>query len=128
MIAVLVTAGFAGVSTAAVSSGQITKQEAGASVTFTAQTSGGTTIVVDEVTLPDGGFVTVHGGSLVFEADAFGSARGTRDPAGVAPESRPNDLYYNDRSNCTTCEAPKISNFEHLDRVYGTNTPTKDLY
>ncbi|SHH70140.1 DUF7282 domain-containing protein [Halobaculum gomorrense] len=76
MVAVLVTAGFAGVSTAAVPSGQIAKQEASASVTFTAQTSGGTTMVVDEVTLPEGGFVTIHDASLT-EGDALGSVVGT---------------------------------------------------
>ncbi len=128
MLAILVTAGVAGVSTAAVPSGQIAQQEAGASVTFTAQTSRGTPMVVDKVTLPDGGFVTVHDRSLVFEGDAFGSARGTRDPAGVAAQSRPNRLYYNDRSKRSACEPPKISDFGRLDRVYGTSTPTKDLY
>ncbi|MFC7098814.1 DUF7282 domain-containing protein [Halobaculum marinum] len=77
MVAVLVTAGFAGVSTAAVPSGQIAQQEADASVTFTAQTSGGTTITVDEVTLPEGGFVTIHDASLTGEGDALGSVVGT---------------------------------------------------
>jgi hypothetical protein len=39
-------------------------QDQGASVTFEAQTSGGHTVTIDEVTLPDGGFVTIHDSSL----------------------------------------------------------------
>ncbi len=46
-----------------------------ASVTFTSQTSGGSTITVDEVTLPDGGFVTIHDSTV--SDDALGSVVGT---------------------------------------------------
>jgi len=47
-----------------------------ASVTFDAQTSGGTTVTVDEVTLPDGGFVTIHDSGLG-DGDTLGSVVGT---------------------------------------------------
>jgi PGF-CTERM protein len=39
-------------------------QDGQAAVTFDAQTSGGSTVVVDEVRLPEGGFVTIHDSSL----------------------------------------------------------------
>ncbi|MFB6269804.1 MAG: PGF-CTERM sorting domain-containing protein [Halobacterium sp.] len=50
-------------------------QEA-ASVTFEAQTSGGHTVTVDSVTLPDGGFVTIHDSS-VNDGETFGSVVGS---------------------------------------------------
>ncbi|MCG1003399.1 MULTISPECIES: PGF-CTERM sorting domain-containing protein [Halobacterium] len=39
-------------------------QQATASVTFDAQTSGGQTVTVDSATLPNGGFVTIHDSSV----------------------------------------------------------------
>jgi PGF-CTERM protein len=45
-------------------------------VTFTAQTATDTNVTVDEVTLHDGGFVTIHDASLL-EGDTFASVRGT---------------------------------------------------
>ncbi|MFB6281184.1 MAG: PGF-CTERM sorting domain-containing protein [Haloferacaceae archaeon] len=47
-----------------------------ASVAFGAQTSGGETVTVDSVTLPEGGFVTVHDASLQ-EGNALGSVVGS---------------------------------------------------
>nr|WP_058366740.1 PGF-CTERM sorting domain-containing protein [Haloparvum sedimenti] len=47
-----------------------------ASVTFSEQTSGGSTVVVDEVTLPEGGFVTIHDASLA-DGNVLGSVVGT---------------------------------------------------
>ncbi|WP_430506125.1 DUF7282 domain-containing protein [Haloparvum sp. PAK95] len=47
-----------------------------ASVSFSGGTSGGSTIVVDEVTLPEGGFVTIHDNSLT-EGNVLGSVVGT---------------------------------------------------
>lgn len=46
------------------------------SVTFGAQESEGGTVVVESVTLADGGFVTIHDGTLL-DGDALGSVRGT---------------------------------------------------
>jgi len=43
---------------------------------FSAQASGGTTVVVDEVFVPDGGFVTMHDSSLA-DGAVFESIRGT---------------------------------------------------
>ena len=50
-------------------------QEA-ASITFEAQTSGGQTVTVDSVTLPDGGFVTIHDSSIA-DGDTFASVVGS---------------------------------------------------
>ena len=47
-----------------------------ATVTFDNTTSGGETIVVDEVTLPDGGFVTIHDSTLA-DGNTLGSVAGT---------------------------------------------------
>ncbi|MFB6236504.1 MAG: PGF-CTERM sorting domain-containing protein [Halopenitus sp.] len=47
-----------------------------ASVSFSGGTSGGSTIVVDEVTLPEGGFVTIHDNSLT-KGNVLGSVVGT---------------------------------------------------
>lgn len=49
-----------------------------ATVSFEAQTSGGSTVVVEEVTLPEGGFVTMHDSSLE-DGDVFGSVVGTSE-------------------------------------------------
>ncbi|MFB6079224.1 MAG: PGF-CTERM sorting domain-containing protein [Halarchaeum sp.] len=47
-----------------------------ASVTFANQTSGGTTVTVDSVTLPDGGFVAIHDASVT-DGNVLGSVVGT---------------------------------------------------
>ena len=47
-----------------------------ASVSFSDGTSGGSTVVVDEVHVPDGGFVTIHDGSLT-DGNTLGSVVGT---------------------------------------------------
>ncbi|WP_206424455.1 PGF-CTERM sorting domain-containing protein [Halorubrum sp. CSM-61] len=47
-----------------------------ASVSFADGTSGGSAVVVDEVHLPDGGFVTIHDSSLT-DGDTLGSVVGT---------------------------------------------------
>ncbi len=47
-----------------------------ATVSFAAQTTGGSTVVVEEVSLPEGGFVTMHDSSLE-DGDVFGSVVGT---------------------------------------------------
>jgi PGF-CTERM protein len=49
-----------------------------ASVTFAPQASGGTTVVVEEVFLPDGGFVTMHDSTLN-DGATFESIRGTSE-------------------------------------------------
>ncbi|WP_336326180.1 DUF7282 domain-containing protein [Halovenus sp. HT40] len=49
-----------------------------ASVAFDAQASGGTTVVVEEVFLPDGGFVTMHDSTLQ-DGEVIGSIRGTSE-------------------------------------------------
>ncbi|GAA0285091.1 DUF7282 domain-containing protein [Halobacterium noricense] len=51
-------------------------QQAAASVTFDAQTSGGQTVTVDSATLPNGGFVTIHDSS-VQEGETLGSVVGS---------------------------------------------------
>jgi len=48
----------------------------GASVSFDDGTSGGSTVVVDEIHLPDGGFVTIHDDSLT-DGNTLGSVVGT---------------------------------------------------
>ncbi|WP_425492907.1 DUF7282 domain-containing protein [Natrinema amylolyticum] len=57
-------AGTAGAAGAANASAPTAQEHDHAAVTIDAQTSGGSTVVVDEVTLPDGGFVTIHDSSL----------------------------------------------------------------
>ncbi len=54
------------------------------SVQFSNQTSGGTTVTVDRVTVPESGFVTIHDSSLL-DGDAIGSVVGTSEylPAGT---------------------------------------------
>jgi PGF-CTERM protein len=51
-------------------------QEEAASVTFDSQTSGGHTVTVDSVTLPEGGFVTIHDSSLK-DGEPFASVVGS---------------------------------------------------
>ena len=48
-----------------------------ASVAFGDQSTGGETVSVGELYLPDGGFVTVHDDTLVTESDPIGSVSGT---------------------------------------------------
>jgi PGF-CTERM protein len=62
---------------AVVDTAQVTPSEE-ASATFSAQASGGTTVVVDEVFLPEGGFVTMHDSSLA-DGAVFESIRGTSE-------------------------------------------------
>lgn len=56
----------------------VSADEHQASVTFEETTSGGETIVVDEVTLPDGGFLTIHDNTLT-EGETLGSVVGTSE-------------------------------------------------
>ncbi|MFC7202676.1 PGF-CTERM sorting domain-containing protein [Haloferax namakaokahaiae] len=53
-----------------------TAQQETASVSFDNQATGGTTVVVDSVTLPDGGFVTIHDASVT-EGNVLGSVAGS---------------------------------------------------
>jgi PGF-CTERM protein len=53
-----------------------TQQSSDASVSFAAQTSGGSTVVVENVTLPEGGFVTIHDASVA-EGNVLGSVVGS---------------------------------------------------
>jgi PGF-CTERM protein len=67
MTLVLVAAGAAGTAGVAAADGSVaagTAQSDAATVTMSDQTTGGTTVVVDEVTLPDGGFVAIHDGTV----------------------------------------------------------------
>ncbi|MDS0259063.1 PGF-CTERM sorting domain-containing protein [Haloarcula sp. S1CR25-12] len=70
----VVTSGLAGV-TAAETGTERAQQGDAASVTFANQTTGGDTVTVDSVTLPQGGYVTVHDATL--GDDALGSVAGT---------------------------------------------------
>ncbi|WP_394296466.1 PGF-CTERM sorting domain-containing protein [Salinarchaeum sp. Harcht-Bsk1] len=78
MVVVLVMAAIAGAATVSASTTTTSAQDGmdAASVSFSNQTSGGTTVTVDEVTLPEGGFVTIHDDSLT-DGDTFGSVVGT---------------------------------------------------
>jgi PGF-CTERM protein len=53
-------------------------EPASASVSISDQTSDGTTVTVDSVTMSQGGFVTIHDGSLL-DGATFDSVRGTSD-------------------------------------------------
>ena len=76
--AMLTSAGLVGVAGATQIDGATASspQPAETAVNFTATTSGGQTVVVDEVTLEEGGFVTVHDSSLG-DDEVLGSVRGT---------------------------------------------------
>jgi len=74
MVAVLVTSVFAGGMGALAA--PVSADEHEASVSFSGGTSGGATVVVDEVTVPDGGFVTIHDSTLT-EGNTLGSVVGT---------------------------------------------------
>ena len=50
------------------------------------QTSGGRTVVVENAYVPEGGFVTIHDGSLL-DGEALGSVRGTSDYLEAEPHS-----------------------------------------
>ncbi|QIB75824.1 PGF-CTERM sorting domain-containing protein [Halogeometricum borinquense] len=52
------------------------QQSSEASVSFAAQSSGGSTVVVENVTLPDGGFVTIHDASVA-DGNVLGSVVGS---------------------------------------------------
>ncbi|WP_049916708.1 DUF7282 domain-containing protein [Halogeometricum pallidum] len=54
------------------------QQSSGAAVSFAAQPSGGHTVVVENVTLPEGGFVTIHDASVT-EGNVLGSVVGTSE-------------------------------------------------
>lgn len=69
------TAGAAGAANASAASVQEQDHDH-AAVSFDAQTAGGSTVVVDEVTLPEGGFVTIHDSSLG-EGETLGSVVGS---------------------------------------------------
>jgi len=73
MVVAVTMSGFAGVATA---SGTASVQQSSASVTFSAQTTGGDTVTVDSATLPDGGYVTIHDASVT-EGNVLGSVAGT---------------------------------------------------
>ncbi|WP_226042426.1 PGF-CTERM sorting domain-containing protein [Natrinema sp. DC36] len=69
-------AGTAGAAGAANASAATAQEHDQAAVSFDAQTSGGSTVVVDEVTLPEGGFVTIHDSSLG-DGETLGSVVGS---------------------------------------------------
>ncbi|MDX5987461.1 MULTISPECIES: DUF7282 domain-containing protein [Haloferax] len=54
----------------------VTAQQEAASVSFEDQATGGTTVTVDSVTLPEGGFVTIHDASLS-DGSVLGSVVGS---------------------------------------------------
>jgi len=74
MVAVLVTSAFAGGIGALATPASADEHQA--SVTFEDATSGGETMVVDEVTVPEGGFVTIHDDTLT-DGETLGSVVGT---------------------------------------------------
>ncbi|WP_394298910.1 PGF-CTERM sorting domain-containing protein [Halostagnicola sp. A56] len=69
-------AGTAGAAGAANASAATAQEHDHAAVSFDTQTSGGSTVVVDEVTIPDGGFVTIHDSSLD-DGETLGSVVGS---------------------------------------------------
>ncbi|WP_257297669.1 PGF-CTERM sorting domain-containing protein [Haloarchaeobius sp. FL176] len=73
VVVALCTSAVAGVAAAGTDT---TAESNHASVTFEAQTSGGHTVTVDEVTMAEGGFVTIHDASVT-EGNVFGSVLGT---------------------------------------------------
>ncbi len=73
----VVTSGLAGVTAAETGTpSELAQQADAASVTFENQTTGGDEVTVDSVTLPEGGYVTIHGPSLA-DGDTLGSVAGT---------------------------------------------------
>jgi PGF-CTERM protein len=73
LVVAVATTGLASVATAGSTAGV---QSEGAAVTFSNQTTGGDTVTVDSVTLPDGGYVTIHDASVT-EGNVLGSVAGT---------------------------------------------------
>ncbi|MDL5361232.1 hypothetical protein [Halalkalicoccus sp. NIPERK01] len=59
-----------------------------AEVTVTDQTSDGTYVIVDGATLPEGGFVAIHDGTLRTADDPFGSLRGVSSFLGAGSHDR----------------------------------------
>lgn len=59
-----------------------------ASVTITDQTSDGTWLIVDDVTVPEGGFVAIHDETLLTANDPFGSIRGVSSYLEVGSHER----------------------------------------
>jgi PGF-CTERM protein len=72
----VVTSGLAGVTAAETSTATELSQADGADVTFENQTTGGDTVTVDSVRLPEGGYVTIHDASLS-DGETLGSVAGT---------------------------------------------------
>ncbi|WP_410766541.1 PGF-CTERM sorting domain-containing protein [Haloferax sp. DFSO60] len=70
-----------------------TAQQETASVSFDNQATGGTTVVVDSVTLPEGGFVTIHDASLS-DGNVLGSVAGSS--AYLEPGTHENVTVYLD--------------------------------
>jgi PGF-CTERM protein len=63
---------------ATVGVGAVAAQQSSANASISEQTTGGQTVVVDEVTLPDGGFVTIHDATVLDGGESvFTSVRGT---------------------------------------------------
>ena len=83
----VLTAGLAGVGAAETGTATQPQQANGASVSFSNQTTGGDTLTVDSVTLPDGGYVTIHDASLS-DGETLGSVAGTS--AYLAPGTHEN--------------------------------------
>ena len=73
LVVAVATTGFASVATAGSTAGV---QSEGAAVTFSNQTTGGDAVTVDSVTLPEGGYVTIHDASVT-EGNVLGSVAGT---------------------------------------------------
>ncbi|MEF8808395.1 MAG: hypothetical protein V5A17_01700 [Natronomonas sp.] len=60
--------------------GTVGAQGEAADATISQQTSGGTTVVVEEVTVPEGGFVTIHDSTVLDGGEAvLTSVRGASD-------------------------------------------------
>ncbi|WP_426963838.1 DUF7282 domain-containing protein [Haloparvum alkalitolerans] len=74
LVVAMVVSAIAGPAGAAAAAASASDHQA--SVTFSEQASGGSTVVVDEVTLPEGGFVTIHDGTLA-DGNVLGSVVGT---------------------------------------------------
>ena len=60
--------------------------EATASVSISNQSSDGSTVTVDSATLSQGGFVTIHDGTLL-DGEVIGSVRGTSEYLGPGTHS-----------------------------------------
>jgi len=73
----VVTSGVAGLTAAETGSDtELAQQAAGASVSFANQTTGGDTVTVESVRLPEGGYVTIHDAS-VSDGNVLDSVAGT---------------------------------------------------